>query len=322
MAKAAFGEYGAFTTKNSVRYQKHNKLVKEDDVPPEVVAYLNKQLNYTPKPKDDGSVPIRVPLPTEEEKRALREASLQVPDHLKGVNTEATEEDQAKPVEPAPEVVDEPLTEEDFDTSPESDTPPEEGDEGAVPPHDEPDPQSEFMESVSIHTASLEDIVEALYERFGIYTVYRGELPVQDEVNPLTGEAFTKYHLGIAYQAAVKAKATGLLDIPAEEGRRAIDEGRRAHQEFAVDTPAQNLAEARRQDSFAYRTSPSSNRKSVRTEIAHEIGADGKMHAVQVEIPEGELGKNNGAQARYDKDEEQMIIQPRMGKPVIRPNWK
>ena len=44
MAKAVFGEYGAFTSKNSIRYTKNNKMTSEGNVPPEVVIYLNNKL--------------------------------------------------------------------------------------------------------------------------------------------------------------------------------------------------------------------------------------------------------------------------------------
>ena len=279
MAKAAFGEYSAFTTKNSVRYQKNNKLVKESSLPSVVVAHLNSQLNHTPKV----------------------------------TNITPKEVDN-----------EEPITIEDFPPEFDDPTPPT---EPTIPedeeiPQPKFDPQSEFMDSVSIHTAPLDSIVQALHERFGIYTVYLRTLPEMDEINPLTGETFTRYHLGIAYQAAIRAKNTGLLDIPAEEGRRAIDEGRRAHAEFKVDEQPRTVAESRQQDSFAYRTSPQGNQRIARTEVIHETDDKGVIHAVQREIPAGELGTVNGAQAKYDKEQDEMILQPQMGKSVIRPNWK
>ena len=44
MAKASFGEYGAFTSKNSIRFTKDKKMVSESSLPPEVIAYLKDKL--------------------------------------------------------------------------------------------------------------------------------------------------------------------------------------------------------------------------------------------------------------------------------------
>lgn len=318
-------------------------MVSENAVPPEVVTYLNKQLHYTPPVQ--ALPPRTVPMPTAEEKAKLREESLKVPDELAA--PERTPEEIAElearqnaPVEPAPDVVEAPLTEDDFDdgwvpnpkdlphddptvTRPESEVPPqasmtpEAASKKSISPV-----SSDFLESVSIHTAPLEDLVAALANRFGVYTVYLGKLPEIDEINPLTGETFTKYHLGIAYQAAIKARATGLLDKPAEAGQRAIDEGRAASQNFHVDTPPQTMGEARRMNTFDYRTSPQGTQSIAQTEIVHEKGADGQMHAVQREIPAGELGSSNGAQSKYDAEEDEPLVQPNFsGRPVIRPDW-
>lgn len=324
--KAIFGEYSAFTTRNTVRYMQNSRIVSEKSVPPEVVAYLNKQLGYTPPPAPELPPRTFAP-PTEEEKKKLREESLKVPPELQTESSEA------------------PLTPEDFDTPPPAEhasvpKPETEPSEPELPPTqeilDEETPEhptekavretkeemSDFMESVSIHTAPLEEIALALYNRFGLYTVYLNKLPEADEFNPLTGEQFTKYHLGIAYQAAIRAQSHGILERPAEMGRAAIDEGRAASQNFQVDPAPQTMGDARRANSFEYRTSPQGTRTVPRTEIVHEKGADGQLHAIQREIPEGETGEFNGARARYDADEEQPLVEPNFsGRPVIRPNW-
>lgn len=181
---------------------------------------------------------------------------------------------------------------------------------------------TDFIESVSIHTASLQDIAQALLERFGIYSIYLGTLPSMDEINPLTGEMFTKYHLGIAYQAAIRGQNTGLLSRPAEFNRKVIDEGRYASANLPLDVPAATMGQARRENSYEFRTSPQGNDAKPQTEIIHVTGDDGIVRAEQRVIPEGETGHFNGASARYDKEEDEVLVQPNFsGKPVIRPNW-
>jgi hypothetical protein len=332
MAKVDFGEYSAFTTKNSVRYQKNSKLVSEAAVPPEVVAYLNKQLNYSkPEPK--------FPMPTEEEKARLRAESLQVKPELQGENTTVTEEQLLQPVV-------EPLTDEDFndnfDPTTVSSQPGGVYDPSVLDPATYIDPSEkglapelgivsetpvpafdpDFLEQVSIHTASLFDIANVLSERFGIYTVYLGRLPVQDEVNPLTGELFSKYHLGIAYQAAIRAQHSGVLTVAPEVMRRNIDESRTASENFQVDQAPQTMGEARRANSFDFRTSVQGNQPVANTEIVHEVQPDGSVRAVQRPIEQGSVGSVNGAQSRYDAEEDEPLVQPNFsGKPIIRPNW-
>lgn len=297
MAKEVFGEYSAFTTKNSVRYQKNSKLVSESELPVEVVTYLNKKLGYVPPPQPEQ----KFPLPTEEERARMRAESLQVPVELQ--------------VEP---VYEEPITEADFDA--EVPHAPEPGE--VIPTVAGDDDMSDFMDAVSIHTASLLDIAKAIFERFGIYTVYLHRLPAQDEINPLTGELFSKYHLGIAYQAAIRAQHSGVLNRAPEIGRNQLDEGRYASQHFEVDQAPQTVAESRRANSFDYRTSVQGNQPVATTEIVHEVQADGTVRAVQRPVVAGTVGTVNGAQSRYDAEEDEPLVQPNFsGKPIIRPNW-
>ena len=314
MAKITFGEYSAFTTKNNmVRYQKNNRLISEKAVPPEVVAYLNKKLAEVTK----------FPMPTEEEKARLREESLKVKPEL--------QRDDEAPLEPA-------------DFEPDGSFNPEPTDEvieavastGAVASEiigtevyvdnegevkEAPIVDPDFLESVSIHTASIQDIAEALYTRFGVYTVYLGKLPENGDYNPLTAEAFTKYHMGIAYQAAIYARNKGILNRPAEEGRKIIDQSRAAHENFSVDPAPQTMGDARRMNSFDYRTSVQGTQTTPTTEIVHVTGEDGVVRAVQREIPAGQTGEHNGAAARFSADDDQLLVEPRFGKQVIRPNW-
>ena len=192
---------------------------------------------------------------------------------------------------------------------------------GLHPVPTEPD----FLESISIYTADLKDIAHALYDRFGIYTVYLGELPRADEINPLTASPFTKYHLGIAYQAAIFAQNQGLLDRTPEEGRKAMDAGREASANFQVDPVPLTMADNRQANSFAFRTSVRGTQTQAATRIEHVVGDDGQLHAVQVPVTNSEGEENlNGVGTRYDREQEELIVEPPMSmgaRPIIRPNW-
>lgn len=312
MAKTDFGEYGAFTSGNSIRFTKGKKMVKREDVPTDIADLLTKRLTVDETPK------AKFPRPSEEELAKMRAKSLEVKPELQASNEKLAEDAAA-------------LSADDFDDEPAPDSngnePLPRADEPTEPAPvaaalvNPPETGSELLEQLSIHTAPLEDIARALYERFGIYTVYLRQLPNTDEINPLTAEPFSKYHQGIAYQAAISAQNRGILDRTPEEGRRLIDEGRFASENLPLDTPARTMAEARQQDSFEYRTSVRATNSEPATEIIHVKGEDGLFHAVQREIPAGETGEFNGAKARYNQEEDELILEPQIGKQVIRPNW-
>lgn len=301
--KVIFGEYAAFTTKNNqIRYSKDGRLVKQDAVPTEVVAFLNKKL----------SAEIKFPMPSEAEKARLRAESLQVKPELQRDPAELEAERLAYEAQAEEAVPDEifeepvPLTDDEIAIVAEA----------TVPAVD-----ADFLEQVSIHTATIQDIAEALYNRFGLYTIYLGRQPEHDEINPLTGETFTKYHLGIAYQAAIYAKNKGILSRPAELNKQSLEAGREAHKGFQVDQAPQTMADARRANSFDYRTSVGATRVEPTTEIVHERGPDGVVRAVQREIPKGQTGEFNGARGRYNAEEDQYLVEPQFGRQVVRPDW-
>lgn len=342
MAKAVFGEFGAFTSKNSIRYTKNNRMTSEGNIPPEVKIYLQKKLaEETPATQPTELPPQRFAPPTEEQKRILRAESLQVKPELQASPEKLAEDAAALTAddfdEPAPANVEQAQTEPSAEQMQEVSRvlAPDSTGQAPLPRADEPGRPTEseinhpshpaneasFLESVSIHTAKLEDITRALYERFGIYTVYLRQLPNPDEVNPLTGEQFTKYHQGIAYQAAIGAQSRGVLDRKAEEGRRLMEEGRAASSNFHVDKRPETMGDARRADSFDYRTSARGNEAAPATEIVHITHEDGTIHAVSRPIPAGETGEFNGAKSRYDEEEDERIVEPQIGRQVVRPDW-
>ena len=319
MANAEFGEYAAFLTPGGIRYQKNKKMVSVKSVPPEVVSFLKKKLGVLEEIKPVPETP-RFPRPSEEELAKMRAESQEVAPELARSDAEMA---AARPVpievtEPTPAEV--PLTSEDFEEPSPNAT---EAPADQIPP-EPPEPadfDDDFLEQISIHTASISDIAEALYTRFGIYTAYLGRLPVADEINPLTAEAFTKYHLGIAYQAAIRVQNSGILNRPAEAARIKLEQNRAAAANLPLDNQPETMGEARRQNSFAYRTSVAASQPPAQTEIIHVKQPDGTYVAVTREIPPGEIGKNNGAAQRYDRDEDAPIVEPQMGKKVIRPDW-
>lgn len=336
MAKEVFGEYAAFVTQGGVRFQKNNKLTSENAVPQEVVAYLKNKLGVTGTPTNPTPVEVKeepkFPMPTEEEKARLRAESLQVKPEL-----QLTPEEEAQRALAGVPDNEAPLEPVDFD-EPENVI-------AEITQHAEQDPEfhrgyaeamettspqvdPDFLESVSIYTASLDDMVQALYDRFGIYTVYLKKPPQSDEVNPITGEAFTKYHLGIAYQAALAAQSRGILDHDPSSIRKDMDAGRAASANVAdsMQPVAYTMGEARRQNNFDYRTSVRGTETIATTEIVHEVDPNtGQVHAVQRPIQRTEEPQGSGAQSRMPRgdDEDEPILEPPiMGtRPIIRPNW-
>lgn len=317
MAKEVFAEYAAFDSRGGIRFMHKGKMISENAVPPEVVELLKHKIATQKEPEAP-----KFPRPTPEQIAQLKAESLQVPEHLR-----LTPEEEATRFVPDNEA---PLTPDDFDEP--VDVPPVEEPVNLVPPEDltpqrkEPttaqkEATSDFLEQVSIHTAPLADMVQALYERFGIYTVWLEQMPEGDETNPLTGEQFTKYHLGIAYQAKIQARHRGLSDP--SQSQKAMVQSRAAHENFQdqFEPIAHTLGEARAQDNFNYRTSPHGTRSVAATEIQHVLGEDGKMHAVQVPVPLSEHG--GVAQSRFDPKEEEQIVEPPIfgNKQIIKPDW-
>lgn len=314
MAKEVFGEFTAYTTPGGIRFMKKGKLIKEPSVPQEVVNHLRQKLGddsskvVTPQPK--------FPRPSEEELARMKAESIAA---LAGKPGQ-----EVKVLEETPE---QPLNENDFDA-------PDSNGFQAVAEPIEPVPLPEqpeqntmndnYLESISIYTADLKDIAQALYDRFGIYTVYLGKLPQIDEINPLTANPFTKYHLGIAYQSFIFAQNQGLLERVPEEGRKTIDAGRQASANFRVDPVPTTMSENRQANSFAFRTSVRGTQTQSATRIEHIVEPDGSVRAVQVPIIHENGEENpNGINTRFDAEQDELIVeQPIAGaRPIIRPNW-
>lgn len=315
MAKVTFGEWAGFITKGTVRFQKNNRLVSESSVPPEVVVFIKKKL-IKPTPVEVAEAIIHnesVPVTSTE---VLPPKLGTVPDAIEVAQAQEILGDwnrqQTDPMAIA--------------------MPTDTGSNLEQAPIDEPIPEpqgdvADFMESVSIHTATLEDIALALYERFGIYSVYLRKMPVSDEINPLTGETFTKYHLGIAYQAAIRAQHSNVLNNP-ELGRVRIDASRIASEsrrDAFVGAPT-TLREAKEQDSFAYRTSVRGSsgygQPSGKGEMVNIQDENGEIRSARLDPNEGSPSGMISVQpdGRFDLDEP-LAEPPFRGKKIIRPDW-
>jgi hypothetical protein len=166
-----------------------------------------------------------------------------------------------------------------------------------------------------------------LNERFGIYTVYLGRQPETDEVDPYTGEYFTKYQQGVAYQAAIRARNSGILKRNPEDLRKAIDAGKLASQnrrDAFVPQP-KTMGEARKQDSFGYRTSVrgSSGYGQTTTELVAVEDDKGNMRSERREVsPDRQMSTPNGMRSvRHPDEEEPLAEPPSRGQKIIRPDW-
>ena len=177
-----------------------------------------------------------------------------------------------------------------------------------LPRADEPVPTDEF----SIHAAPLEDIARALYERFGVWTVFLGEFPKESDISPITSEIMTRYDRGVAYNAAKRANARGLLNRDLEASRLQMVEAP------AYDsTPApRDFHTERQENSFAYRMSVESQRDRIpATRLEHYQDETGRTRVRRV----------NGAttvepDGQYGVDEP--TVNPDLkGTPIIRPDW-
>lgn len=268
--KASFGEYGAFQVRNGVRFNKtvggKTLLVKETEVPVEVADLLKKRLNI-----------MQEAIVTEPISEPETQSPVAAPVDTQNEAQEVVEADA-----PA-------LTQDDFIDSPQA-------------THIDAD----YLDSISIHSASLKDMAQALYDRFGVYTVWLGRLPEDDEVNPFTSAPMTKYEKGLAYQAFIRASHNGTLAASDPETlRKDLDAKRDSVVDYqnTLVPVAETLKQARDQNSFEWRT-------SVRGGNSESSGVSG--------------GSVNGAGVRMTNDDftDEPLVEPKIGgAPVIRPNW-
>lgn len=262
MAKLQYGNYSAWLTGDILRVACDNKLVRMDTVPPDALRYFREAFDMDKrdaarekakalKTAQEASKPSKGKVGRPKKENAAQSLSEGNERNIApGVDTH---NDKIKSsVQPAPS--------EEPEALPAPAPPPdEEVPAPTAPPQDANIYSQEDIDAVSIYTVPIAMLAEALHERFGVYTVFRGEMPTESEVSPLTGQPMTAYQRGEAYQAARRAIAQGVLDMDFEQVKMDLDGSQKASEELreTFDRPTQILSveDHRRLNTFDSRTS-------------------------------------------------------------------
>lgn len=245
MAKLQYGNYSAWLTGDTLRVACDNKLVRMETVPPDALRYFREAFDMD---KRDAAREKAKALKTAQE--ASKPPKGKVGRPKKQNAAESLSEGNASELAPSeePEVLPAPAP-----------LPDEEIPTPTAPPQDANIYSQEDIDAVSIYTVPIAMLAEALHERFGVYTVFRGEMPTESEVSPLTGQPMTAYQRGEAYQAARRAIAQGVLDVDFEQVKMDLDGSQKASEELreTFDRPTQILSveDHRRLNTFDSRTS-------------------------------------------------------------------
>lgn len=249
MAKLQYGNYSAWLTGDILRVACDNKLVRMETVPPDALRYFREAFDMDKrdaarekakafKTAQEASKPSKGKVGRPKKQNAAE--SLSVPSEDKIESAPAPSEEPEVLPAPAP-------------------LPDEEIPAPTAPPQDANIYSQEDIDAVSIYTVPIAMLAEALHERFGVYTVFRGEMPTESEVSPLTGQPMTAYQRGEAYQAARRAIAQGVLDMDFEQVKMDLDGSQKASEELreTFDRPTQILSveDNRRLNTFDSRTS-------------------------------------------------------------------
>lgn len=113
------------------------------------------------------------------------------------------------------------------------------------------------------------ELAEELYRRFGVYTVFLGRPPRDNDVHPFSGDTMTRYEVGLAYQKHNQAMAQGKLQKDFGYQHEINDQTREASKVHRAEMEARKEnpeAFAPAIKSFAERTSVGhQNQSSMRT---------------------------------------------------------
>lgn len=265
MAKLQYGNYSAWLTGDILRVACDNKLVRMETVPPDALRYFREAFDMD---KRDAAREKAKALKTAQE--ASKPSKGKVGRPKKENATESLSVPSERKIESAPSMQSEPAPAQSVGSNvapseePEvlpapAPLPDEEIPTPTAPPQDANIYSQEDIDAVSIYTVPIAMLAEALHERFGVYTVFRGEMPTESEVSPLTGQPMTAYQRGEAYQAARRAIAQGVLDMDFEQVKMDLDGSQKASEELreTFDKPTQILSveDHRRLNTFDSRTS-------------------------------------------------------------------
>lgn len=260
MAKLQYGNYSAWLTGDILRVACDNKLVRMETVPPDALRYFREAFDMD---KRDAAREKAKALKTAQE--ASKSSKGKVGRHKKQNAAESLSEGNERNIAPGVDthkdkIESAPAPSEEPEVLPApAPLPDEEIPTPTAPPQDANIYSQEDIDAVSIYTVPIAMLAEALHERFGVYTVFRGEMPTESEVSPLTGQPMTAYQRGEAYQAARRAIAQGVLDMDFEQVKMDLDGSQKASEELreTFDRPTQILSveDHRRLNTFDSRTS-------------------------------------------------------------------
>lgn len=296
MAKLQYGNYSAWLTGDILRVACDNKLVRMETVPPDALRYFREAFDMDKrdaarehakaiKTAQEASKPSKGKVGRPRKQNAAESLSEGNGRNIApGVDTHKSKIESS--VQPAPseepEVLPAPAP-----------LPDEEVPAPAAPPQDANIYSQEDIDAVSIYSVPLKMLAEAMYSRFGVYTVFRGEMPEDEAISPLTARPMTAYQRGEAYQACRRAIGQRDLEQDFEQMKVDRDSSVRTSQELreTFDKPTQilSLADHRRMDTFDSRTSLAAMKQST-------------------------------MESTYREDTDEPVAQPTFGE-VIRPNW-
>lgn len=101
-------------------------------------------------------------------------------------------------------------------------------------------------------------LAKELYDRFGVYTVFTGVAPRENDIHPFSGEVMTRYEVGLAYQKYNMVTAQGKLNKDFGAQYELTEKSRAASKEH-VDEMNRNrhmsAAEHQKRNTFDFRTS-------------------------------------------------------------------
>lgn len=271
MAKLQYGNYSAWLTGDILRVACDNKLVRMETVPPDALRYFREAFDMDKrdaarekakalKTAQEASKPSKGKVGRPKKQSAAESLSEGNERNIApGVDTHQDKLAQSEPA-PAQSVGSNVAPSEEPEVLPApAPLPDEEIPTPTAPPQDANIYSQEDIDAVSIYTVPIAMLAEALHERFGVYTVFRGEMPTESEVSPLTGQPMTAYQRGEAYQAARRAIAQGVLDMDFEQVKIDLDGSQKASEELreTFDRPTQILSveDHRRLNTFDSRTS-------------------------------------------------------------------
>lgn len=267
MAKLQYGNYSAWLTGDILRVACDNKLVRMETVPPDALRYFREAFDMD---KRDAAREKAKALKTAQE--ASKPSKGKVGRPKKENAAESLSEGNERKLAPSeePEVLPAPAP-----------LPDEEVPTPTAPPQDANIYSQEDIDAVSIYTVPIAMLAEALHERFGVYTVFRGEMPTESEVSPLTGQPMTAYQRGEAYQAARRAIAQGVLDMDFEQVKMDLDGSQKASEELreTFDKPTQILSveDHRRLNTFDSRTSMAAMKTRTYDDIDEPVAEPNMM---------------------------------------------